>query len=259
MYWPGCSVAIRGVYPSLWKPFDKDFAPSRRVDQILQWLDLPAAQRPRFLTLYFEQVDHFGHIDGPDSPEVDASMVSIDAALARLVDGLKQRSLFDRIDLVVVSDHGEAATHADLRTWLDDIVPLAELFLARLAGRMALALPELSPGAQDMLRSYSWPGNVRELRNVVERALVMNPAVSVLEEAHLLPQASSTAALVSSLGVTGRMTICWVATRGGSTRPSSSPWAMMSMPMRRVLAPQDVVQACSREPPRPVNWISGQE
>lgn len=127
MFWPGSSVAIRGVYPSLWKPFDKDFAPSRRVDQILQWLDLPAAQRPRFLTLYFEQVDHFGHIDGPDSPEVDASMVAIDAALAHLVDGLKQRGLFDRVDLVIVSDHGEAATHADLRSWLDDLVPLADI------------------------------------------------------------------------------------------------------------------------------------
>jgi predicted AlkP superfamily pyrophosphatase or phosphodiesterase len=127
MFWPGSSVAIRGVYPSLWKPFDGDFAPARRVDQILRWLDLPAAQRPRFLTLYFEQVDHFGHVDGPDSPEVDSSMVAIDAALARLVDGLEHRGLFDRVDLVIVSDHGEAATHADLRTWLDDIVPLADI------------------------------------------------------------------------------------------------------------------------------------
>ena len=127
MFWPGSSVAIRGVHPSLWKPFDTAFAPSARVDQILQWLDLPAARQPRFLTLYFEQVDHFGHVDGPDSPEVDRALVEIDTALARLVDGLKQRGLFDRVDLVVVSDHGEATTHADQRTWLDDIVPLADI------------------------------------------------------------------------------------------------------------------------------------
>jgi predicted AlkP superfamily pyrophosphatase or phosphodiesterase len=127
MFWPGSSVAIRGVYPSFWKPFDGDLAPSRRVDQMLHWLDLPAARRPRFLTLYFEQVDHFGHANGPDSPEVDASLVEIDAALARLVDGLKRRGLFDRVDVVIVSDHGESATRADLRTWLDDIVPLGDI------------------------------------------------------------------------------------------------------------------------------------
>jgi predicted AlkP superfamily pyrophosphatase or phosphodiesterase len=127
MFWPGSSVAIRGVYPSLWEPFDGDFAPARRVDRILDWLDLPAAQRPRFLTLYFEQVDHFGHANGPDSPEVDAALGEIDTAIAHLVGGLKQRGLFDRVDLVIVSDHGEAATRPDLRTWLDDVVPLADI------------------------------------------------------------------------------------------------------------------------------------
>ncbi len=127
MFWPGSTVAIRGVYPTFWKPFDGDLSPSRRVDQTLQWLDLPVTERPRFLTLYFEQVDHFGHANGPDSPEVDAALVEIDAALARLVDGLKRRNLFERVDLVIVSDHGEAATCADLRTWLDDIVPLTDI------------------------------------------------------------------------------------------------------------------------------------
>ena len=127
MFWPGSSVAIGGVRPSLWESFDGNFPPARRVERVLQWLDLPAAQRPRFLTLYFEQVDHYGHANGPDSPEVDAALTAIDAALARLVDGLKQRGLFDEVDLVIVSDHGEAATRPELRTWLDDIVPLADI------------------------------------------------------------------------------------------------------------------------------------
>ena len=32
---------------------------------------------------------------------------------------------------------------------------------------------------------YSWPGNVRELRNLIERIVIMNPAVSKLERKHL--------------------------------------------------------------------------
>jgi two-component system nitrogen regulation response regulator NtrX len=34
---------------------------------------------------------------------------------------------------------------------------------------------------------YSWPGNVRELRNVIERIVIMNPAVSRLDRKHLPP------------------------------------------------------------------------
>jgi len=32
---------------------------------------------------------------------------------------------------------------------------------------------------------YTWPGNVRELRNLVERVVIMNPAVPRLERKHL--------------------------------------------------------------------------
>ena len=48
----------------------------------------------------------------------------------------------------------------------DDIVPLAELFLRRAAGKEGSSL---SPELIRLLLSYDWPGNARELRNVVER------------------------------------------------------------------------------------------
>ena len=79
-----------------------------------------------------------------------------------------------------------------LRARPTDIIALAEFFLARLAGRMGLVTPRLSEGAADALCSYSWPGNVRELRNVVERALVMNPEAEFLTETHLVVHAPET-------------------------------------------------------------------
>jgi transcriptional regulator with PAS, ATPase and Fis domain len=54
-----------------------------------------------------------------------------------------------------------------LRERIDDIEPLAELFLTRLDAAL-----RFTPGALDLLRRQSWPGNVRELRNVVTRAAV---------------------------------------------------------------------------------------
>lgn len=120
MFWPGSDVAIDGVRPSHWLPFNGKLTPDQRVDQVLAWLD--ESQRVGFLTLYFDQVDHAGHDAGPDSPEVDTAVRSVDAALARLVDGLKQRGLYAHTHLVIVSDHGQATTTPAKRTYLDEIV-----------------------------------------------------------------------------------------------------------------------------------------
>jgi predicted AlkP superfamily pyrophosphatase or phosphodiesterase len=127
MFWPGSTVAIAGVRPSRWLPFNGKLTPDQRVDQLLQWIDLPASQRATFFTLYFDEVDHAGHDGGPDSAGVDTALRDVDAALARLVDGLARRGLADRTNLVIVSDHGMTATSRQLRTYLDDIVPLADV------------------------------------------------------------------------------------------------------------------------------------
>ncbi len=58
-----------------------------------------------------------------------------------------------------------------LRRHRDDIVELAEYFLARHRGLRRLAL---SPGAAEALVTYDWPGNVRELQRVIERALALS-------------------------------------------------------------------------------------
>jgi predicted AlkP superfamily pyrophosphatase or phosphodiesterase len=117
-------VAIEGVRPSEWLPFDASMTPARRVRQLLRWLDLPGAQRPRFATLYFDQVDHAGHRHGPDSREVDAALREVDAALARFVAGLRARGRFATTDLVVVSDHGMAPTSPARRIDLGTVMPL---------------------------------------------------------------------------------------------------------------------------------------
>ncbi|MGH8212197.1 MAG: ectonucleotide pyrophosphatase/phosphodiesterase [Rhodanobacteraceae bacterium] len=119
MFWPGSEAAIHGARPDHWHPFDAKIRPEARVDQVLQWLDLPRAQRPQFITLYFDQVDHQAHENGPDSKEVDDALRQVDAALGRLIGGLKRRALIDTVNLVLVSDHGMAAVPAGHAIRLD--------------------------------------------------------------------------------------------------------------------------------------------
>jgi hypothetical protein len=41
---------------------------AQRVRLIMQWLELPEAERPHLLTLYVSDVDEAGHEFGPDGP-----------------------------------------------------------------------------------------------------------------------------------------------------------------------------------------------
>ena len=124
MFWPGSDVAIDGVRPGHWQHFNGKLPPDRRVDQLLRWTDIRGSEKPVFFTLYLEQVDHAGHDHGPDSAEVNAALGEIDNALARLVNGLKQRGLYDRTNLVIVSDHGMTTTSPDRLIYLDDLVDI---------------------------------------------------------------------------------------------------------------------------------------
>ncbi|MBB6251764.1 ectonucleotide pyrophosphatase/phosphodiesterase [Nitrospirillum iridis] len=127
MFWPGSEAPVQGVRPDHWQPFDAKVTPDQRVDTVLGWMDLPGDQRPSFITLYFDQVDHAEHEKGPGSAQADAASALVDRALARLVDGLKRRGLFDTVNLVIVSDHGMTATGPDRRIILDDLVDPAAL------------------------------------------------------------------------------------------------------------------------------------
>jgi predicted AlkP superfamily pyrophosphatase or phosphodiesterase len=127
MFWPGSNVAIENIRPSYWREFDAKLMPDQRVKQILQWIDLPLQQRPVFLTLYFEQIDHGGHGFGPDSAEVNAAIVEIDTALQHLVQGLKQRGLDQRANLVIVSDHGMTSAGRDHVVALNELVNVDDI------------------------------------------------------------------------------------------------------------------------------------
>lgn len=61
-----------------------------------------------------------------------------------------------------------------LRNRPDDILPLAQMFIHRLAARYGRTANALSRDAQEALTHYSWPGNVRELEHAIEKAVIMS-------------------------------------------------------------------------------------
>lgn len=131
MFWPGSAVpwggtAVRwgpvtdGTLPQDWQQFSMQISNTQRVNSVLDWLRRPAEIRPAFVTLYFDTVDTAGHDGGPDSEEVNAALADIDTHIATLVDGLKDFG--QPANLVIVSDHGMAATSSEQVIALADIV-----------------------------------------------------------------------------------------------------------------------------------------
>lgn len=126
LFWPGSEAPIGGMHPTYWKAYDEKVSYDARVDQVLDWLSEPAATRPRVVTLYFDHVDHEGHDHGPDSPEVRDALAETDRAVGRLLDGLASRGLGDRVNLIVVSDHGMATVAPDHAIAIEDMVSVEE-------------------------------------------------------------------------------------------------------------------------------------
>jgi predicted AlkP superfamily pyrophosphatase or phosphodiesterase len=107
-------------------PYDSAVPNEARVDQVLKWLDLPAAQRPRLLTLYFNDVDTAGHAYGPESPQVARAVQRLDGMIGRLLRGLGQRGIVNDVNIVLTSDHGMAETSRRRVIVADDLVPASD-------------------------------------------------------------------------------------------------------------------------------------
>jgi DNA-binding NtrC family response regulator len=132
-------------------------------------------------TLYFDQVQdlapplqakllrvveerRFERVGGTRTIEVEVRFVaSANVDLADAVRGGRFREdLFHRLNVVPLRI-------APLRNRREDVLPLAEAFLARERDRGTTAAVGFAPEAAEILKGYLWPGNVRELRSVVER------------------------------------------------------------------------------------------
>lgn len=166
-FWPGSEAPIKGVRPSYWKRYDASVRGNDRVDQVLDWLDLPDDQRPAFITLYFSDVDSRGHDHGPDSREVEHAIERVDGYIGRLMRGLEERALLDATNLIVVSDHGMMASDEDKIIFLDDYIDLDDVYIMETS-----PVAMMNPRRADLSRLYS----------ALENA---HPALSVYQEGTL--------------------------------------------------------------------------
>jgi len=130
--------------------------------------------------LQFVQEHRLMRIGGESPLQLDVRLVAAsNQPLERLAaEGDFRQDLYFRLKVFPIA-------LPPLRERTEDVLPLAEHFIARYAREFNLPPSPLDPDAARTLTRYPWPGNVRELENVIQRALVLSGGAPIT--ADLLP------------------------------------------------------------------------
>ena len=85
---------------------------------------------------------------------------------AMVKDGRFREDLYYRLNIIPI-------LIPPLRNRRDDIPALVDFFIAKHTAGAHRQIRGLTPGARNLIMSYSWPGNVRQLESAIERAILL--------------------------------------------------------------------------------------
>lgn len=101
-FWVGSEAPISGSFPTYYEIYDGKVKNEDRISAVMNWLKLPKAERPNYISLYFSLVDDQGHANGPNGAK--ESVLEADRLLGLIMDQLKQIDL--PVNVIITSDHG---------------------------------------------------------------------------------------------------------------------------------------------------------
>lgn len=121
MMWPGAHVKIRNQTIFYSYQYNSTIPWEKRIDIVMTWLTNDT-NPANCIFLYFEQPDAAGHRYGPDSKEVIKEIIRADNITGYLIKKLEEYELFEKINLIILSDHGMSKVVADHIIDMDKII-----------------------------------------------------------------------------------------------------------------------------------------
>ncbi|KAL1675125.1 alkaline-phosphatase-like protein [Schizophyllum commune] len=122
LMWPGPPKMASGASPTYFEPWRDKVPLQEKLDQILEWIDLPLEERPQLIMAYEPSLDQAGHLTGPMSALVNKTLGYVDTFAKDLATSLAARNLTSIVDVVFVSDHGMTDTSNPEFIYVDDIL-----------------------------------------------------------------------------------------------------------------------------------------
>lgn len=105
-YWVGSEADIQNTRPTYYYRYNEAIPIDRRIQSVVNWLQLPEDQRPHLIAFYFPEVDHAGHDFGPDAPQTKKAVQFVDSSIYALTKAVAKTGL--DVNYILVSDHGMA-------------------------------------------------------------------------------------------------------------------------------------------------------
>ncbi len=136
---------------------------------------MPLAAQVKLLAVLEDRT--FYRIGGNRQIDVDARIIAAtNIDLEKAVElGEFRSDLFFRLNVVRIDLPA-------LRHRLEDIVLLAQHFIAQYNQKFNKQFADISAEAQAFMQAYPWPGNVRELRNTIERIVLIEDGALITPE-----------------------------------------------------------------------------
>ena len=141
--WAGAQIAKGARRPSFYIPYTPPTDDCQHCLElssvVLPLLDQLPDTRPQFLALYFLEPDHSQHRYGVGSPEAGKVIGQLDAMIGNLISALAKAGLANKVNIIVVSDHGQVNRHAHREIlYIDDEINTDDLVTG--------SIPVRSPG-----------------------------------------------------------------------------------------------------------------
>lgn len=104
-FFVGTEADIQGIRPTYFYKFDGSVKNEAKINQALEWMNLPDESRPHLMTLYFSDLDKVGHRFGTSQDEkLEKALLQLDKNLGDLFKGLSATG--HPVNIFIVSDHG---------------------------------------------------------------------------------------------------------------------------------------------------------
>jgi predicted AlkP superfamily pyrophosphatase or phosphodiesterase len=110
-FWVGSEAPIQGILPTYHYIYNEVIPIERRIQTVVEWLQLPDEKRPHLITFYLPEVDHAGHRYGPEAPETRQAVQDLDKYMQMLTAAVARTGL--PVNYVFVSDHGMLAVDTE--------------------------------------------------------------------------------------------------------------------------------------------------
>ncbi len=88
----------------------------------------------------------------------------------------------------------------DLKDRKEDILPLAEHIINKMAKSNGCEIPEISKEAELKLVNHLWPGNIRELDNIIQRAFILHIDNVIMPEDMPMESVAQDTPMISDAG-----------------------------------------------------------